>query len=341
MDAIAKEGTLRTPVILRITTGRLNPYLSTLLLFLSLVAIWQLVTYLEGWSSIQPAFHLAVFFTVTITYAVMVTHFIIKGHQKDLAQIASLLPKQKDQLVNWNSYLQQYKSTLKLDLASVTMGLIHSAIGVGPFYRLLTMTSKYYFFDIWMTFLIVATWYVITQACALFVNNLRLFQQLVNICKIDILYTQKLTPFIRAGVRSTLAFIGTYALFPLLRFDDIKYLIFNPAILIFIPIVAAMILIPTLPLRRRIKNLKKKELELIEQALNGNKEAMSESRIASHISSLNIVDLLSYRKTIQNTKEIPVNVPIAFRFLLYILLPLLTWVAASLVDKIVVALLQL
>ena len=310
-------------------------------MLLLLAGIWQLVSYLEGWSSLGSAFNLAVYFSVTITYTILITRVIVKGHEKDLLQLYPLLPEQQPGDETWMEQLRTYKTNRIPHAGAILAGIGHAMIGAGPLYRLLFLKSRYVLFDIWISILIILMWFFITQASALFIDNLRFFSQLVKKCEVDILYTNKLAPFLRAGIRSTLAFMGAYALFPLLRFDDLTYLLFNPAVLIFIPIVITMILIPVLPLRARIRTIRIKELELVEKAINGQREALDTTRLREEKQQLSIVDLITYKKIIHDIKDLPVSIPIAFRLMLYILLPLLTWVAASLVDKIVVALLQI
>lgn len=341
MISMAKTSTNTPPIVLRITQGRLNPYLVTALILAAFAGIWYLVSVFEGWKSLGSALNLAVFFSVTITYTILITHVIIKGHEKDLFQLTDQLPDRAAQYDKWLNQLHTYKNHNRLYIVFICIGLGHAMIGRGPLFRLISMKSDYVLFDLWMTILIVMTWIVITQASTIFVGNLRFFARLVKEHEIDILFTHKLSPYIRAGVRSTLAFMGAYSLFPLLQINDIFYLLFNPALLVFIPIVIKMISIPILPLRKRIRELRSRELSLIENAINGDRQALKDSRLNAEMDDLNIVDLITYKNFLREIKDLPVNIPIAFRLLLYILLPVLTWVAASLVDKLVVAFLKM
>ncbi len=79
---------------------------------------------------------------------------------------------------------------------------------------------------------------------------------------------------------------------------------------------------------------------LINRGIDGDIEALQKSRISGQFDKLNVIDLISCKKIIQGVKELPINIPVVLRILFYIIIPLLTWVAVSLVDKIVVALLD-
>ncbi len=330
----------KAPLILRLTSGKLNHFAVGFIFLLLLAIVWRLVIYMEGWSISNKSLNLAVFFSVTISYTIIITRVIINGHLKDFDQIKLLTNLSKDKLCELRHTLQHQGSLGKLTLIAGFVGLLHSAIGSGPFYDLLTLTPRYLYFDIWMTLLIAGIWMVITQACAIFVRNLKLFAKITEHVNIDLLNIEDLTVFLKTGVRSTLAFIGTYALFPLIGLPNFKDMFLNPAIFIFIPLIMVMILIPLLPLRKKIKHAKDLELELINKAIKGDKESLRHSHISSDLKNINIIDLIAYKKIIIGIKEIPFNIPIAFRLLLYIIIPLLTWVAASLVDKIVVAILN-
>lgn len=331
---------VKVPLILRLTSGKLNHYIVGIIVLSVLALIWRLILFLEGWHSFTSSINLIIFFSVTISYTIVITRIILIGHLKDFDQICKLTTYTDQEKEQLKGKLYNPGSLGKLTAIATVVGLTHSAIGMGPFYNLITFSSKFLHFDIWMTILIALIWMTITQACAVFVRNLKLFANISNHININLLNIENLTVFLKTGVRSTLAFIGTYALFPLIGFSKFEEMFLNPAIFIFIPLILAMILIPLIPIRKKIKAAKELELLIINSAIEGNKDALKKSQISHDLKDINIVDLLAYKKIILSIREIPFNVPIAFRFLFYIVIPLLTWIAASLVDKIVVAFLK-
>ena len=259
---------------------------------------------------------------------------------RDFEQINQLTDFTEEKKQQLKDALQRPDSIYRLTIVAAFVGIIHSALGRGPFYNIITLNFKYIYFDIWMTFLIALIWMTITQAGAIFIGSLKLFAGISKQININLLNVEQLTVFLKAGIRSTLAFIGTYALFPLLGYSSFEDMFLNPAVFIFIPIIAAMILIPIIPIRKIIRMAIEEELNLFNRSLKGEKDCLKDSQISHDLHNINIIDLITYKKTIMSIKEIPFNVPIALRFLFYIIIPLLTWIAASLVDKIVVAILK-
>lgn len=331
---------LKQPLILRLTNGRLNHYFVGIMVLVALALIWRLVIFLEGWQSFNSSINLIIFFSVTISYTIIITRVIVNGHLKDFEQINQLTNFSDEKKQQLRDALQKPGTLYGLTIVAAFVGIIHSALGKGPFYDIITLDFKYIYFDIWMTFLIALIWMTITQAGAIFIGSLKLFAGISKQIDVNLLNVEHLTVFLKAGIRSTLAFIGTYALFPLLGFSRFEDMFLNPAVFIFIPIIAAMILIPTIPIRKKIRMAKEKELNLINKALKGEKDCLKDSQISHDLQNINIIDLITYKKIILSIREIPFNVPIALRFLFYIIIPLLTWIAASLVDKIVVAILK-
>ncbi|MGB3466417.1 MAG: hypothetical protein WBA74_14150 [Cyclobacteriaceae bacterium] len=328
------------PLVLKISSGKIHHFVIGLVALVVFACIWAVVIRLENWTFANMPINLPAFFSVTIAYTIFIARVIVNGHLRDFEKIKELTNMNDTEKIRTASELQSHGKLYLLTGIATVVGLFHAWLGNGVLYRLVTGIGKYTYFEIWMTFLIILIWVVITQACTVFVRNLKLFAAIIRKTEINLLHTEELTVFLLTGIRSTLAFAGTYALFPLIGISSFRDMFFNPAILIFIPLILAMILIPLMPLRKKIKEAKQKELQLINQAIDGDRSSLQHSLIADSATGLNIIDLINYKKIISKTSEIPFNVPTAFRLLLYIIIPLLTWVAASLVDKIVVAILQ-
>ena len=178
---------------------------------------------------------------------------------------------------------------------------------------------------------IIIIWVMIWQSTSTYLRNMTKMNKLSREIEIDILNTDRLMPLTSAGVISILAFIGAYTLLFIQGLNPTKFN--NPALLPLIPSIIWMVITPLKGIRRRIIAAKEYEIALIEKGIDGDKEALLKSRIGKNLENINVVDLMTYKRLVNNTPEIPINIPTASRFIFYLVIPFLTWVAASVVDK--------
>ena len=151
--------------------------------------------------------------------------------------------------------------------------------------------------------------------------------------KIDLINLDKLMPLTKAGITSTLAFIGAYTF---LFIEGINISDFdNPALFVLIPSIIALIATPLKGIRKRIIHAKQDEIRLIDRAIDWDKEALKASRLQNNLANINVIDLINYKKTIESLIEIPLIIPTASRFIFYLIIPLLIWIAGSIVDKVI------
>jgi len=93
-------------------------------------------------------------------------------------------------------------------------------------------------------------------------------------------------------------------------------------------------LIPGERLRRRIRMLKQVELARVNAAINRN-QAVARSDDFGGEKTLELVQLLQYRREVKALREWPFDASLVRGFSLYFLLIPLTWVASALVEILV------
>jgi len=91
---------------------------------------------------------------------------------------------------------------------------------------------------------------------------------------------------------------------------------------------------PIVMLKNRIAEAKAREIEMIQQALSGQREALAHTQIAHVADEFAAPDLMFYEQQINAVWEWPVQGNVQ-RLTLYILLPPLVWVLAALVERVV------
>ena len=320
-----------TPLILRLTAGKIPPLLVGLFVSLALTLILSGVFIIEDIPLTWHNYSITAYFTFTFGYVVYISRIIQKNHQRNFDKLllyADLETSEKD---GWKERISTYDSQRRELLVALLVGALHAYFGI--FNAVLSGEVTYSIYETWRSIQIVLVWLLITQATSTYTRNMTLMNMLSRHIKVDLLNMDKLVPLTQSGIVSILAFIGAYSML-FMNDIDISSLT-NPAMIVLVPSIVWMIITPLRGVRKRVIAAKHHEIELVDRAIEGDMSALKDSRIRNNLENINVIDLINYKKSIQNTFEIPVNIPTASRFLFYLIIPLLTWIAASIVDKVI------
>jgi len=176
------------------------------------------------------------------------------------------------------------------------------------------------------------TWItMITVIADLIRNNSLVGNLALHFKQIDLFRKQPWQPLARVAIASTLAIIGSNALFPLMFIDSgtppaMKIM---PAMALTIPAVIAMVLLPLASARKQIKKQKLQRLEAVDQAIR----RLPNPQSLIDMQSLNT--LLTQRAHLEKVSTWPFNLDNAGRLLFYMFIPPLTWVGAALIERLV------
>jgi hypothetical protein len=97
----------------------------------------------------------------------------------------------------------------------------------------------------------------------------------------------------------------------------------------------AVLLFPALVWRAKIRSMKAAEVAIVQRAIDGDFDALRESPMAQQIEDFELLQLLAYRREVEELADLPFTVGHARRLLLYLLLPPVSWVAAALAERLV------
>ena len=319
------------PFLLRLTSGSLPPLIVGILIIAILFGALTLIYEVEGILKLWANYKRSSYSVGALAYIVYISRIIQNAHNNYYGQLIENSPIEKEEkLLLKNQFENQRKLWLESFIAFfVGFGHAYFAILKDVF----NGQSELPIYHIWVGSLIVLVWIIITQSISIYMRNMTVMNDLAKRLEVDLLNLDKLMPLTKAGIISILAFIGAYSILFATGIDlsDLT----NPAIIALIPTIAIMLHRPLRKIPSIISKAKEKEVALIDEAINGNTEALKASRLRHNLQNINVIDLISYKKIIQNTMEIPVNIPTASRFVFYLVLPLLTWIAASLIDKVI------
>lgn len=95
----------------------------------------------------------------------------------------------------------------------------------------------------------------------------------------------------------------------------------------------ACMVVPMASLRRWRAALKRAELARVERAIYGDTGALEGSPLHVRLSALDLPGLLAYRREVSDAPEWPFDAPALRRFLVYMVIPPASWLAAAFVER--------
>lgn len=322
---------IHTPPLLKVTQVRLSPIFIGIAVSILCVLVLTVVFLIEEIPLTWYNYTRTAYFTFVFGYVVYITRIIQNTHQRNFESLLSIAQLTTEEKAGWKSKMANHRRQRIEMGAAFLVGGLHAYFGILS--NVFFGDSRFPVYDTWRGIQVILVWMLITQAATIFMSNMTLLNKLSRHTEVDLLNMDKLMPLTQSGIVSILAFIGSYSLL-LIQGINVSSLN-NPAMLLLVPTIIWMMVTPLKGIRKRIIDAKHKEIERIDAAIEGDMEALKSSRIKNNLENINVIDLINYKKTIQNTLEIPVNIPTASRFLFYLIIPMLTWIAASIVDKVI------
>ena len=143
---------------------------------------------------------------------------------------------------------------------------------------------------------------------------------------VNLYHLSEVRPFGRMAILDVLFAMGIIALIPLQSLDfEVRWVNYRDALMFVLPVALAMTLLPMWGVHQRILDQKMKKVEAL-QALVDN---------ADHDDLVRMEALLSHRDRIADLATWPLDVKLASRFALYVVLPPIAWSTAALVEVLV------
>lgn len=166
---------------------------------------------------------------------------------------------------------------------------------------------------------------------ALVVDSTRLDRIGRDWVRVDLLDTTPLRPFARHGLRNALLCMGLLSILALLLVDWssrpglLGVLAFGMAFAV--ALAAAGFVLPMRGVRASVHDAKRAELTTIAKEIRAARAPGGESRHPR------LADLVAYRELIESVREWPLDAPTVWRFTLYVVIPLGSWLGGALVER--------
>ncbi len=173
-------------------------------------------------------------------------------------------------------------------------------------------------------------WWLVYAVVAV---SLRLSRLARKLNRIDLLDLSPLRPFTRQGLTNALAVIGLLSIYSLMLLETGfgRVMAVNGGATVVVATLA--LLAPVQGVHQRIRHSKEEMLGRINEAISSQQRALENPAAGRRVGEM--ADLVAYRGLIEDVPEWPFTTSTYARLILYMLIPVASWVLAGVVEEIV------
>jgi hypothetical protein len=274
---------------------------------------------------------LGVVITTLAAYSAASRHYLLKRAERDRAELRSLLGPGSasviDAQIRWPP---GWIATCFL----VLMPLVALAIDRDPG---LYISSHYWSVgSVWTWSLGLFTAWCLGRSILATVAISRQFSSIAaRLPEVDLLDRRWVAPFVRQALYSALLWLLVPALWAVNLGDAPFWYVVPPITGVCIAFGFVALLLPTRGVRARLHEAKERELSLVHGALRGDEQAMAGSLLAARNERPGVADLVAWARYVDELSTSPFNPASRVRFVLYLALPIGSWLGGALVEWLV------
>ena len=256
------------------------------------------------------------------TYFVIV-YFVIRQRSIDLVeQLRKELPNPNDAAIAKERIeTGLWKSWPLASAIGIAMGIYNA-----PLHYAFTQSTEPAI-DTSVAFGQILLWLLVGLLLGARIQAASAFNALGKVVRLDLFRLDRLKPIARSGLLDVLAIAGALAFSPLQSLDaQFRWYNYRFALIVAIPGAIFFVLWPLWHLHQRIRDEKRQQLAHINQLIDGAKRDQAHS-----IQQLEM--LLSHQDRIRSQSTWLLSSSLLSRFLLYLVIPPLAWIAAAVVER--------
>jgi hypothetical protein len=153
--------------------------------------------------------------------------------------------------------------------------------------------------------------------------------------RLDLFDRSWLAPFASQGLLCALLWLVIPTIYAINLGDAPFAMLALPLTLGCVAVGSAAVWLPTSGVRRRLVEAKQAELACAHRAMHGDRAAQEALAVAQHDREPSLTDLLAYERFLQELPTSPFDQRNRVRFVLYLALPLGSWLGGALVERVI------
>ncbi len=187
---------------------------------------------------------------------------------------------------------------------------------------------------LWLSLLNAVFSWLLARGIALELVFARAFSRLgERLPSIDLLDRAPLAPFGRRALRGVLVWMLLAALWSLLYIGDWAADIVAPMLVLLAAFAFSAFLFPLLGAHRRIRDVKRAELERVRDAIQACRQQVLSRPNPGELTGGRLADLIAWEGRIEATSEWPLSASTLLRFALYLAIGVGSWIGAAVVER--------
>jgi hypothetical protein len=173
-------------------------------------------------------------------------------------------------------------------------------------------------------------WLTMTAAMSALFSNAMLLRRLSRDLDVQILEPGSYMPIGTMAVTSTLVVVGALGLLCIMWLGGpVSWWTTIPALMLFSPLLVALLLIPVLPLHQRLTQQRNEAVASAQLALREARSMNASESVSAQAAALTM------RREFARLPTWPFDVPAITRFISYAIIVPLTWAGAALIEMVV------
>lgn len=170
-------------------------------------------------------------------------------------------------------------------------------------------------------------WISVALAATVRISAARQFRDLGELVEIDLFQIERMRPIAHSGLVDVVLVAGGIALTPLQSLDaEFRWENYQFPVLLLVPATMLLLVWPLRPIHRRLREEKHRLLAAADALVARARSGRSAAEV------IEFETLLAYRDRVRNQRTWALDVPLLSRFALYIVIPVVAWVGAALVE---------
>jgi hypothetical protein len=312
----------------------------TTLLVIVVCIVWHNVTgtwhgiEVDGQAFWRTQWQLEIVFAVIIGYLLACGNWIVNSMRRDFDALAPTLAIGGAELAGERSRIGAFpaKTLLIATAAGFAMGItIHSLVNS-------VLPAGHSALDdrAWRVIRDVMIWILSIRLILVVIgSSWRVSRLTERAARIDLLDLRGLAPLVRVGMRNALAFVLAISLLAAMSGDQLALPV-TLATMATVTVVGAFALaLPVRGARRAIRAAKDTELLAVRAAIHRTRDLALNGDADMARDRMHLGDLLALEARIASVVEWPFDLGTLVRFMLFLTLPLASWIAAALVERLV------
>lgn len=282
----------------------------------------------------QTSWRLEIVFAVIFGYVLACGEWIVRSARRDLDAIAPVLALEPSDLAAERAGLGCFSPPV---LLAATLGGAAVGIAVHAFVNMLLPPGHSALDDrAWRALRDVAIWILAMRLMLVVIGTSRRVSRLSErAARIDLFDLRGFAPLTRIGLRSALAFALAASLIAAMAGDELVLPVTLSTVAVVGAVGAFTMLVPVRGVHRAIRAAKDAELLSVRAAIARARAAALGRGAEAAEEATRLGGLLALEARIAGVVEWPFDVGTFARFALFVALPLGSWIAAALVERLV------